>query len=60
MSEELGAGGEEWYDGRLIDVSPRRVKTADDEIQLVTEEAVARIRGEMQNERNERGDGRNA
>jgi hypothetical protein len=60
MSKELRSGCEERYERRLIDVSPRRVKAADNEVELVTEKPVMRICREVQNERSECGDRRNA
>jgi hypothetical protein len=38
----------------LVDVSPRRMKATDDKVQLVAEEAVMRIAGEMDCQGNER------
>ncbi len=60
VPEELRAGREKRHDRRLIDVAPCRVKTADDKVELVAEEAVVRIGDQVHDERNECGDCRNA
>jgi len=39
---------QEWW---LVDVAPGRMLTADDEIQLVAEDAVAVVEDEMEDER---------
>ena len=43
MSEDLGAGGQERNDGRLIDVTPLRMLAANNEIQLIPEKPVMGI-----------------
>ena len=54
MAEELRARRQKRRDRRLVDVSPRRMKATDDKVQLVAEEAVMRIAGEMDRQGNER------
>ncbi len=57
MAKELGTRGQERYDWRLIDVSPRRSETADHKIQFVAKKSVVRIGDEVNGERAQRRDG---
>ena len=51
MATELGRGCEQRNQGRLIDVTPLRVKTTHNKIELIAEEAVVGVPREMNRER---------
>lgn len=58
MPEDLRSGREQRHDGRLIDVAPLRMETADDEVQLVAEEPIVRIPDQMNQNDDARSDRR--
>ena len=55
MSEELRTGRQKRHDRRLVDVTPRRPKATDHEVELVAKETVMRVGDEVNDEGNERG-----
>jgi DNA-3-methyladenine glycosylase I len=59
MPKKLRTGRQERHDRRLVDVTPRRPKAADHEVQLVPEKTVVRVRDEVDDERRQRSRRRN-
>jgi hypothetical protein len=60
VAEELRRGGEERHQRRLIDVAERGVAAANDEVELVAEEAVVRIGDGVERENDGGGEYGNA
>jgi hypothetical protein len=60
MTEELRGRREQWNEGRLVYVAELRMKSAHDEIELVSKEPVVRISDEVNDEDQGSGDKRDA